>query len=139
MLQVENRAALYNFASIATAADGIVLSRGNLGLDVAPEKMALVQKSVINKCNLLGKPVIITRVVDTMATAPRPTRSVWTFLCTGPPLCVVCVSFTCCDPLKNQSAMPTPANVQCFCHSETEPTQLPSEAVHVCNLECCGI
>lgn len=74
-LQVENRAALYNFASIATAADGLILSRGNLGLDVAPEKMALVQKSVVSRCNLLGKPVIITRVVDTMATAPRPTRS----------------------------------------------------------------
>lgn len=71
---MENRAALYNFASIATAADGVILSRGNLGLDVAVEKMALVQKSVINKCNLLGKPVVITRVVDTMATAPRPTR-----------------------------------------------------------------
>ena len=73
-LQVENRAALYNFASIATAADGVIISRGNLGLDVAPEKMALVQKSVVSKCNLLGKPVVITRVVDTMATAPRPTR-----------------------------------------------------------------
>ena len=74
-LQLENCAALYNFASIATAADGLILSRGNLGLDVAPEKMALVQKSVVSRCNLLGKPVIITRVVDTMATAPRPTRS----------------------------------------------------------------
>ena len=73
-MQVENRAALYNFASIATAADGVVISRGNLGLDVLPEKMALVQKDVVSKCNLLGKPVIITRVVDTMATAPRPTR-----------------------------------------------------------------
>ena len=74
-MQLENRAALYNFASIATAADGLILSRGNLGLDVAPEKMALVQKSVVNRCNLLGKPVVITRVLDTMATAPRPTRS----------------------------------------------------------------
>ena len=73
-IQVENRAALYNFASIAAAADGIIISRGSLGLDVAPEKMALVQKIAISKCNLLGKPVVITRVVDTMATAPRPTR-----------------------------------------------------------------
>lgn len=72
---MENQAALYNFASIATAADGLIISRGNLGLDVAPEKMALVQKDVVSKCNLLGKPVIITRVVDTMADAPRPTRS----------------------------------------------------------------
>ena len=56
------------------AADGIVMSRGNLGLDVLPEKMALVQKSMISACNLLGKPVLLTRVVDTMITAPRPTR-----------------------------------------------------------------
>ncbi len=74
LAKVENQAALYNFAGIATAADGVIISRGNLGLDVAPEKMARVQKEVISKCNLLGKPVIITRVVDTMATAPRPTR-----------------------------------------------------------------
>lgn len=75
LAKVENQAALYNFAGIATAADGVIISRGNLGLDVAPEKMARVQKEVISKCNLLGKPVIITRVVDTMATAPRPTRA----------------------------------------------------------------
>ena len=49
--------------------------RGNIGLDVAPEKMALVQKQLISNCNLLGKPVLITRVVDTMVTNPRPTRA----------------------------------------------------------------
>ena len=51
-----------------------MLSRGNLGLDVLPEKMALVQKHVIQQCNVLGKPAIVTRVVDTMVTSPRPTR-----------------------------------------------------------------
>jgi Pyruvate kinase, barrel domain len=66
--------ALMNFESIANQADGIVFSRGNLGLEVAPEKMALVQKSAISRCNILGKPVILTRLVDTMASAPRPTR-----------------------------------------------------------------
>ena len=70
----ETRQSLFNFKSIASAADGIILSRGNLGLDVLPEKMALVQKSVISNCNLIGKPVLITRVVDTMCIAPRPTR-----------------------------------------------------------------
>ena len=70
----ETRQSLFNFKSIASAADGIILSRGNLGLDVLPEKMALVQKSVISNCNLMGKPVLITRVVDTMCIAPRPTR-----------------------------------------------------------------
>ncbi|KAK9828408.1 hypothetical protein WJX81_005360 [Elliptochloris bilobata] len=71
----ETRQSLFNFKSIAGAADGIILSRGNLGLDVLPEKMALVQKSVISNCNLIGKPIIITRVVDTMCVAPRPTRA----------------------------------------------------------------
>lgn len=53
-----------------------MLSRGNLGLDVLPEKMALVQKHVIQQCNMLGKPAIVTRVVDTMISSPRPTRYV---------------------------------------------------------------
>lgn len=76
----ETRQALFNFQNIAVAADGVVMSRGNLGLDVLPEKMALVQKSVISACNLLGKPVLLTRVVDTMITAPRPTRYACFFL-----------------------------------------------------------
>jgi len=52
-----------------------VVCRGNIGLDVAPEKMALVQKQLISNCTLLGKPVLITRVVDSMVTNPRPTRA----------------------------------------------------------------
>ncbi|KAL3153441.1 hypothetical protein ABBQ38_011776 [Trebouxia sp. C0009 RCD-2024] len=71
----ETRQSLFNFKAIAQEADAVMLSRGNLGLDVLPEKMALVQKHVIQQCNLLGKPVIVTRVVDTMVTSPRPTRA----------------------------------------------------------------
>lgn len=71
----ETRQSLFNFKSIAQEADAIMLSRGNLGLDVLPEKMALVQKHVIQQCNMLGKPAIVTRVVDTMISSPRPTRA----------------------------------------------------------------
>ena len=71
----ETRQSLFNFKAIAQEADAIMLSRGNLGLDVLTEKMALVQKHVIQQCNLLGKPAIVTRVVDTMVSFPRPTRS----------------------------------------------------------------
>lgn len=74
LAKCETRQALFEFQDIASRSDGIILSRGNLGLDVLPEKMALVQKAVISNCNILGKPVIITRVVDTMIHAPRPTR-----------------------------------------------------------------
>ena len=74
LAKCETRQALFEFQDIAQQADGIILSRGNLGLDVLPEKMALIQKAIISNCNLMGKPVLITRVVDTMITAPRPTR-----------------------------------------------------------------
>lgn len=56
-------------------ADAVLLSRGNLGLDLLPEKMAAVQKAVISACNLVNKPIIASRVVDTMSYSPRPTRA----------------------------------------------------------------
>lgn len=46
--------------SILESASAIIISRGVLGLDVAPEKMALVQKALVAGCNMCGKPVIIT-------------------------------------------------------------------------------
>lgn len=73
--KVETRQSLMNFRSIIAEADGVIMSRGNLGLDVVPEKMALVQKMLIQSCNMEGKPIVITRVVDTMVSSPRPTRA----------------------------------------------------------------
>lgn len=73
--KLETRQALLNFKGILAEADGIIISRGNLGLDCVPEKMALIQKTLIQSCNLIGKPVVITRVVDTMINTPRPTRA----------------------------------------------------------------
>lgn len=71
----ETRQSLFNFRTLVDAADAIIISRGNLGLDVVPEKMAMVQKAMISTCAILGKPSIITRVVDTMIRTPRPTRA----------------------------------------------------------------
>ena len=73
--KVERKAAIHNFEQIVAAADGIVLSRGNLGLDFEPEAMALLQKKCVTRCNFLGKPIIVTRFVDTMVNNPRPTRA----------------------------------------------------------------
>lgn len=75
LAKIESRQALLNFMGILEEADGVIISRGNLGLDCLPEKMALVQKHLVSSCNLLGKPVLITRVVDTMTNTPRPTRA----------------------------------------------------------------
>lgn len=71
----ETRQSLFNFRSIVHSSDGILISRGNLGLDVLPEKMAMVQKAMISTSAILGKPTVITRVVDTMIQTPRPTRA----------------------------------------------------------------
>ncbi|GAB4821691.1 hypothetical protein N2152v2_008737 [Parachlorella kessleri] len=71
----ETRQSLLNFRSISAAADAIIISRGNLGLDVAPEKVALIQKGIISACVRMGKPSLITRVVDSMVKSPRPTRA----------------------------------------------------------------
>lgn len=73
--KLESRQALLNFKGVLNESDGVIISRGNLGLDCLPEKMALIQKNLIQSCNLVGKPCLITRVVDTMAVAPRPTRA----------------------------------------------------------------
>jgi pyruvate kinase len=75
LAKVERLAALRNVDEIVAAADGVILSRGNLGLDMPPEKVFLSQKMVLFKCNAGGKPIVVTRVVDTMTETPRPTRA----------------------------------------------------------------
>lgn len=73
--KVENVEGLKHFDEILQEADGIILSRGNLGIDLPPEKVFIFQKSAVHKCNMAGKPAIITRVVDTMTENLRPTRA----------------------------------------------------------------
>lgn len=73
--KIENLEGLKHFDGILQEADGIILSRGNLGIDLPAEKVFLFQKAAIYKCNMAGKPAIITRVVDTMTDTPRPTRA----------------------------------------------------------------
>ena len=73
--KVERLNALLNIDSIVEASDGVILSRGNLGLDMPAEKVFLTQKMVLFKCNAAGKPAVVTRVVDTMTDTPRPTRA----------------------------------------------------------------
>uniref|UniRef100_A0A1D1YGS9 Pyruvate kinase n=1 Tax=Anthurium amnicola TaxID=1678845 RepID=A0A1D1YGS9_9ARAE len=73
--KVESVEGLQHFDEILREADGIILSRGNLGIDLPPEKVFLFQKSAVHKCNMSGKPAIITRVVDSMTDNLRPTRA----------------------------------------------------------------
>ncbi|KAF1871670.1 hypothetical protein Lal_00020464 [Lupinus albus] len=73
--KIENTEGLTHFDEILREADGIILSRGNLGIDLPPEKVFLFQKAAIYKCNMAGKPAVVTRVVDTMTDNLRPTRA----------------------------------------------------------------
>ncbi|PIN19359.1 Pyruvate kinase [Handroanthus impetiginosus] len=73
--KIENVEGLANFDEILQEADGIILSRGNLGIDLPPEKVFLYQKEAVHKCNMAGKPAVITRVVDSMTDNLRPTRA----------------------------------------------------------------
>eukprot|EP00879_Flechtneria_rotunda_P021983 GHRR01023184.1.p1 GENE.GHRR01023184.1~~GHRR01023184.1.p1 ORF type:complete len:557 (+),score=149.99 GHRR01023184.1:184-1854(+) len=73
--KIENMEGLVNYKEIMNACDVVLLSRGSMGNCVDPEKMFLAQKMLLRECNLAGKPIYVTRVVDTMVDAPRPTRA----------------------------------------------------------------
>ncbi|KAM3325042.1 pyruvate kinase 1, cytosolic isoform X2 [Capsicum chacoense] len=73
--KIESEEGLTHFDEILQEADGIILSRGNLGIDLPPEKVFLFQKEAVYKCNMAGKPAVVTRVVDSMTDNLRPTRA----------------------------------------------------------------
>ncbi|VFQ80269.1 unnamed protein product [Cuscuta campestris] len=73
--KIENVEGLTHFDEILQEADGIIFARGNLGVDLPPEKVFFFQKVALFKCNMAGKPAVVTRVVDSMTDNLRPTRA----------------------------------------------------------------
>lgn len=74
--KVENTEAVTNLDEVIAASDGLMVARGDLGVEVQPEDVPVIQRSMIQKCRSLGKPVITaTQMLDSMKTNPNPTRA----------------------------------------------------------------
>lgn len=76
MTKVEKPAAVKNFASILDASDGIMVARGDLGVEMDLADLPTIQKRLIRKCRDVGKPVVVaTQMLESMISSPVPTRA----------------------------------------------------------------
>ena len=74
--KIENRQGIDNFSEIVAEADAVMVARGDLGVEIDPWEVPILQKNIITETTMMGKPVIVaTQMLDSMIRNPRPTRA----------------------------------------------------------------
>ena len=76
MAKIEKPAAIKNLDEILKVSDGVMIARGDLGVELAPEKIPSIQKSIVRQARQAGKPVVVaTQMLESMINSPSPTRA----------------------------------------------------------------